>query len=138
MANVNCVVHLAAETGTGQSMYEISRYTGTNVGGTASLLDHLANHRHHVGKVILASSRSVYGEGAYTCERCGLVYPAMRSEAMFRQRQWEPLCQDVRGRSARPPRRSLPSRLLPQSMQRRNWRRSTWCVLPHKPLDSRP
>ncbi len=97
MANVNCVVHLAAETGTGQSMYEISRYTGTNVGGTASLLDHLANHRHHVGKVILASSRSVYGEGAYTCERCGLVYPAMRSEAMFRQRQWEPLCPGCQG-----------------------------------------
>lgn len=54
------VIHLAAETGTAQSMYEISRYTGTNVGGTAALLHHLANLKHKVRKIILASSRSVY------------------------------------------------------------------------------
>ena len=97
LVDVSCVVHLAAETGTGQSMYEISRYTETNVGGTASLLDYLANHKHNVAKVVLASSRSVYGEGAYMCERCGLVYPPARSESMFRLRQWEPLCPKCRG-----------------------------------------
>src|SRR5260370_34683583 len=43
--DVKCVVHLAAETGTAQSMYEISRYTDTNVGGTAALLNYLANHK---------------------------------------------------------------------------------------------
>src|SRR5271155_2993010 len=67
---VGCVVHLAAETGTAQSMYEICRYTETNVNGTALLLDYLANRRHKVSKIILASSRSVYGEGAYRCLQC--------------------------------------------------------------------
>jgi dTDP-L-rhamnose 4-epimerase len=89
---VGAVVHLAAETGTAQSMYEISRYTETNVGGTARLLDHLANHQHDVTKIILASSRSVYGEGAYRCRHCGLVYPAARSEEMLRSAQWQPVC----------------------------------------------
>jgi dTDP-L-rhamnose 4-epimerase len=97
LADVNCVIHLAAETGTAQSMYEIFRYTETNVGGTASLLDYLANHKHNVGKMVLASSRSVYGEGAYLCCRCGLVYPPARSEAMFRARHWEPRCPTCEG-----------------------------------------
>ena len=92
LADVGCVVHLAAETGTAQSMYEISRYTETNVGGTALLLDYLANHKHNVAKIILASSRSVYGEGAYLCPRCGLVFPSMRSEEMFRSKEWQPRC----------------------------------------------
>ncbi len=48
LAEVGQVVHLAAETGTGQSMYAISRYTDTNVGGTAALLNYLANKRHCV------------------------------------------------------------------------------------------
>jgi len=86
------VVHLAAETGTAQSMYEISRYTETNVGGTAALLNHLANYKHAVRKIILASSRAVYGEGAYQCKRCGLVYPPARPEEMFRSSAWEPMC----------------------------------------------
>ena len=92
LTGVTCVVHLAAETGTAQSMYEISRYTETNVGGTASLLNYLANCRHHVNKIILASSRSVYGEGAYRCRVCGLVYPAMRTEEMFHASRWQPDC----------------------------------------------
>ena len=92
LENVEAVIHLAAETGTAQSMYEICRYTGTNVGGTAALLDHLANHRHTVKKIILASSRSVYGEGAYRCQGCGLVYPRARSEQRLRSGHWEPDC----------------------------------------------
>ena len=97
LTDVNAVVHLAAETGTAQSMYEISRYTATNVGGTAALLNHLANHKHGVCKIILASSRSVYGEGAYQCRRCGLVYPRARSEQKFRSAYWQPECPVCRG-----------------------------------------
>ncbi len=67
--DVTSVVHLAAETGTGQSMYRIGDYTSTNVLGTALLLDVLANDRHQVTKLVLASSRSVYGEGTYRCAR---------------------------------------------------------------------
>jgi dTDP-L-rhamnose 4-epimerase len=92
LADVGCVIHLAAETGTAQSMYEISRYVETNVGGTASLLDYLANHKHKVSKIILASSRSVYGEGAYLCSRCGLVFPSMRTEEMLRSKRWQQEC----------------------------------------------
>lgn len=92
LERVGAVVHLAAETGTAQSMYEISRYTEANVGGTAALLDYLANHPHRVRKIVLASSRAVYGEGAYHCQHCGLVYPAARSEGMLRSSGWQPPC----------------------------------------------
>ena len=61
------VIHLAAETGTGQSMYEIEKYVGTNIGGTALLLDILANTKHHVKRVVVAESRAIYGEGKYVC-----------------------------------------------------------------------
>lgn len=75
------VIHLAAETGTGQSMYEIEKYCGTNIGGTALLLDILANGKTPVKKVIVAESRAIYGEGAYFCEDCGTVYPLARKES---------------------------------------------------------
>lgn len=76
----DCVVHLAAETGTGQSMYRIEHYTRTNVDGTAIFLDLLANRKHSVKKMIAASSRAIYGEGRYRCARDGVVYPAARLE----------------------------------------------------------
>ena len=63
-----CVVHLAAETGTGQSMYEIQKYVEVNIGGTALLLDILANTKHRVKKVVVAESRAIYGEGRYYSE----------------------------------------------------------------------
>ena len=59
------VIHLAAETGTGQSMYEIQKYTDVNIGGTALMLDLLANTEHSVKKVVVAASRAIYGEGRY-------------------------------------------------------------------------
>ncbi len=90
--DMESVVHLAAETGTGQSMYRIGDYTNTNVLGTALMLDVLANESHGVTKLVLASSRSVYGEGTYRCAGCGLVYPPMRSADSLAVDQWEPLC----------------------------------------------
>jgi len=92
LRDVKSVVHLAAETGTGQSMYRIADYTSTNVLGIALLLDVLANDRHGVTKLVLASSRSVYGEGAYHCAHCGVVYPPMRSSVQLQAGHWEPLC----------------------------------------------
>ena len=62
LAGAKAVVHLAAETGTAQSMYELAKYNGVNSQGTALLLDYLVNQSHQVKKVVLASSRSVYGE----------------------------------------------------------------------------
>jgi dTDP-L-rhamnose 4-epimerase len=92
LVDVDCVVHLAAETGTAQSMYEIDLYTTANIGGTALLLDILANQSHSVEKVIVASSRSVYGEGAYDCTHCGRVHPQMRTEANLKANVWDPKC----------------------------------------------
>lgn len=75
------VVHLAAETGTGQSMYEIDRYVEANVGGTGKLLDFLTNHDSEVRRLVVASSRSIYGEGAYKRANGQIVYPPPRAEA---------------------------------------------------------
>lgn len=73
------IVHLAAETGTGQSMYQVEHYTDVNIKGTALLIDILANQPHTISKVIVASSRAVYGEGKYFSPELGIVYPSHRS-----------------------------------------------------------
>ena len=72
------IVHLAAETGTGQSMYEVSRYVDVNIGCTAIMLDILANKKSKVRKVVVASSRAIYGEGKYLSTELGIVYPTHR------------------------------------------------------------
>jgi dTDP-L-rhamnose 4-epimerase len=97
LEGVEHVVHLAAETGTGQSMYEVARYNEVNSQGTAVLLDVLANRRDlGVRRIVLASSRSVYGEGAYTCPACGdavgRLFPCARPTAQLAAHRWEPLC----------------------------------------------
>ncbi len=96
LQGVDTVVHLAAETGTGQSMYEIDRYYRVNVQGTAILLDILANSETGVRNIVLSSSRSVYGEGAYLCGECaqgGLrCYPGARPPAQLIAHDWLPKC----------------------------------------------
>jgi dTDP-L-rhamnose 4-epimerase len=83
------IVHFAAETGTGQSMYCIAQYCDVNIQGTAIMLDILANSSHKVKKVVLASSRSIYGEGAYI-ESSGIkVYPNHRKEEDMIQKKFE-------------------------------------------------
>jgi len=80
LKNQDAVVHFAAETGTGQSMYEIGKYTNVNIGGTALLLDLLTNTPHTVKKLVVASSRSIYGEGKYLTEEGVAVYPEHRQD----------------------------------------------------------
>ena len=86
------VVHLAAETGTGQSMYEVQKYVDVNINGTALFLDYLVNREHAVKKVIIASSRAVYGEGKYSCEKHGIIYPNERKENDLLKGEFEPKC----------------------------------------------
>ncbi len=76
--NQDAVVHLAAETGTGQSMYQIEKYVDINSRGTAILLDYLVNSKHKVQKIIVASSRSIYGEGKNQCPIHNVVFPKSR------------------------------------------------------------
>lgn len=78
--NIDIVVHLAAETGTGQSMYEIDKYIDVNINGTSKLLDILTNEKHTIKKIIIASSRAIYGEGEYICSNHGVVYPEERTD----------------------------------------------------------
>jgi len=86
------IIHLAAETGTGQSMYEISKYCDVNITGTAVLLDYIINSKHSIKKVILASSRAVYGEGKYHCKNDGFVYPNNRNENDLMNGNFDPVC----------------------------------------------
>ncbi|WP_369769577.1 NAD-dependent epimerase/dehydratase family protein [Flavobacterium sp. WC2416] len=81
LENQHVVVHFAAETGTGQSMYCIEKYTEVNIQGTAIMLDILANSEQAVEKIVIASSRSIYGEGKYKHPKLGVVYPTHRKEA---------------------------------------------------------
>jgi len=79
--NIDTVIHLAAETGTGQSMYEIRRYFDVNIQGTAILLELLQNDKSggSLRSLIVASSRAIYGEGSYKCSEHGVVFPEPRS-----------------------------------------------------------
>jgi dTDP-L-rhamnose 4-epimerase len=81
LKNQNVVVHLAAQTGTGQSMYCIEKYSEVNIQGTAILLDILTNNKNQVEKILIASSRSIYGEGKYWHPDLGNVYPKQRQES---------------------------------------------------------
>lgn len=92
LINVDVVVHLAAETGTGQSMYEIEKYTDVNIKGTSIFLDILANEKHSIKKMIVASSRSIYGEGKYECSSCGVVYPNERKDEHMAKRDFNVKC----------------------------------------------
>lgn len=84
------IIHLAAETGTGQSMYEIEKYVNTNIGGTALMLDILTNCKHTVKRVIVAESRAIYGEGKYYSPSLGInVYPEERSDEDMGNGQFE-------------------------------------------------
>lgn len=75
----DAVIHYAAETGTGQSMYAVSHYSNINIQATAYLCDYLINEEHQIKSVIVASSRSIYGEGKYNSPKYGTVYPNSRT-----------------------------------------------------------
>jgi len=98
---IEIVFHCAAAVGVGQSMYEIHRYVEANTLGGANLLDILANEEHGVGKLVVASSMSIYGEGKYECDDCGVAYPHLRSDEQLREREWEMRCPHC-GREMRP------------------------------------
>ncbi|MBX5153658.1 SDR family NAD(P)-dependent oxidoreductase [Rhizobium lentis] len=92
LAGVDGVIHLAAEVGVGQSMYEIARYVGCNDLGTAVLLEAMIGLP--VKTIVVASSMSVYGEGLYrTVDGKRLGYVKRRMQHV-KQGRWDPLDQD--------------------------------------------
>ncbi|WP_242653391.1 NAD-dependent epimerase/dehydratase family protein [Sphingomonas jatrophae] len=98
LQGVDSVVHLAAEVGVGQSMYEVERYTSTNDVGTAVLFEALIDAP--VRRVVTASSMSIYGEGLYRDADGGLVQDADRPNLRDGLSQWEPV--DAQGRPLQP------------------------------------
>lgn len=96
LQDVEVIFHFAATVGVGQSMYQIQKYMETNTLGTANLLDILANEKHKVEKLIVASSMSIYGEGTYKCEDCGIVFPSLRTDEQLLQKNWEMKCPHCR------------------------------------------
>ena len=91
------VVHLAAYTGVGQSMYQVRDYLDVNVVGTGVLVELLGDDRRGVRAIAIASSRAVYGEGAYRCATCGPITPHSRPTTQLRAGEWEPRCPRCRG-----------------------------------------
>ena len=83
------VIHLAAETGTGQSLTEASRHGSVNVVGTTQLTDSLGRHQIRPRQIILSSSRAVYGEGAWRSAGGELVYPGQRTRKQLQAGQWD-------------------------------------------------
>lgn len=84
------VVHLAAETGTGQSLTESNRHAVTNVVGTAQMLDGFRRADRRPSRLVLTSSRAVYGEGAWRSADDGaLAYPGPRSTQMLERGEWD-------------------------------------------------
>jgi len=83
------IIHLASETGTGQSMYEISRYVEVNSYGTSNILDYLANNKNNVKKIILASSRAVYGEGKYRNAKGDIIFPKKINIAAIKNNDYD-------------------------------------------------
>jgi dTDP-L-rhamnose 4-epimerase len=98
--NVDAVVHLAAMVGVGQSMYQPVRYLTTNSIGTANMYEVLLEKpeiRKSIRKIVVASSKSIYGEGAYICKVHGVVYPELRKREQLEKKDWEvhcPLCNE--------------------------------------------
>ena len=96
LQDAEVLFHLAARVGIGQSMYQIENFMDVNTLGTSRILDILVNEEHDLKKFVLASSMSIYGEGAYRCDDCGTVYPTLRTEEQFRKGLWEMRCPDCK------------------------------------------
>ncbi|MBO3101394.1 NAD-dependent epimerase/dehydratase family protein [Cellulomonas fengjieae] len=83
------VVHLAAETGTAQSLAESTRHATVNVVGTTRMLDALLESGRLPRRVVLTSSRAVYGEGAWRRGDGSVVHPRQRTAEVLAQGQWD-------------------------------------------------
>ncbi|HSH44680.1 MAG TPA: NAD-dependent epimerase/dehydratase family protein, partial [Longimicrobiales bacterium] len=92
LEGVDAVVHLAAAVGVGQSMYAPHYYTDVNVGGQGRLMEAMAASPERYRKLEVASSMSIYGEGAYRCPEHGVVEVRPRPESQLARGEWEPRC----------------------------------------------
>ncbi len=91
VGGMEAVCHQAAMVGLGVDFGDAPAYAAHNDLGTAVLLATLHRHRFH-GRIVLASSMVVYGEGRYRCARHGIVRPGEREPARLAAGEWDPGC----------------------------------------------
>jgi len=93
LSDVEYVVHLAGVVGIAQSMEQPLRYLDVNCLGTAAFYEALLKGpRNRIRKIVVASSKTIYGEGAYVCKTHGLVYPGIRRLDRLRRKIWDVSC----------------------------------------------
>ena len=96
VADADAVVHAAAAVGVGQSLYRVEHYVDVNVRGTATLLDCLQHRASHLGKLLVFTSMTGYGEGVYRRPSDGrLLRVETRTEADIARHGWEPVCPET-------------------------------------------
>lgn len=95
LQGIDVVFHKAAAVGMGQSQYQVKHYVDVNTGGTANLLDILANDKHGVKKVVVAASQSSYGEGFCAAPDGRVLQPEYRPEAQLAEGRWEHECPET-------------------------------------------
>ena len=83
------IIHLAAETGTAQSLHEATRHAEVNVVGTTIMLDALGRAGQVPTNFVLSSSRAVYGEGEWAHTDGSTFLPGQRSHAQFERGDWD-------------------------------------------------
>ena len=95
LSGVDAVIHLAAMVGVGQSMYQPVRYIMANTVGTANMYEVILENpelKKQIQKIVVASSKSIYGEGAYKCKTHGTIYPNYREISQLEKGDWEVHC----------------------------------------------
>ncbi|HEY9676771.1 MAG TPA: NAD-dependent epimerase/dehydratase family protein [Drouetiella sp.] len=93
------IFYKAASVGAAGAVENAKDFVENNLGATANLVDVLRARKHHVKEIILGSSISVYGEGAYSCLKHGVVRPPIRyrQEELKLDLTWDPLCPECGG-----------------------------------------
>nr|WP_246074997.1 NAD-dependent epimerase/dehydratase family protein [Nonomuraea terrae] len=132
LPGIDVVVHQAAKVGLGVNVADMPDYASVNVYGTAVLLAAMAEHG--VGRLVLASSMVIYGEGAYDCARHGRVRPGPRSAEDMARGRFEPRCPRcgadlvaaaIDEDAAADPRNAYATTKLAQEHLAANWARET-------------
>ncbi len=123
LRGVDSVIHLAASVGIGQSFWESRKYLQTNVVGTTTLFELLTKEpalKKSISKIVVASSKSLYGEGAYRCSRHGVFYPEQRGLSQLRAGDWEVRCAvcGAPGSAVGVPEEKPPQNLNPYSLSK--------------------
>jgi dTDP-L-rhamnose 4-epimerase len=114
LEGIEVVFHQAAAVGVGQSMYQMEHYVSVNSVGAAVLLEEIVTRREQIQKMIVASSMSIYGEGAYRTASGQVLHPGLRAEAELAAHRFEH--SDAAGRPLQPIPTPEDKPLLPTSI----------------------